>query len=166
MPGNKYNGHLNNHIPGRVERLLRNRELRKSSRESYLNENEQRLREDDDFYDGDECFIDGAKAARMLAEMCQRQGVKQRLLVVANRLPVSAVRKGEDSWSLEISAGGLVSALLGVKEFETRWIGWAGVNVPDEVGQEALTKALAEKVPSFWLSVTRITFATIRLFTL
>ena len=37
----------------------------------------------------------------------------QRLLVVANRLPVSAVRKGEDSWSLEISAGGLVSALLG-----------------------------------------------------
>ncbi|CAL0328853.1 unnamed protein product [Lupinus luteus] len=150
MPGNKYNGHLNHLIPGRVERLLRNRELRKSSRGSHLNENEQRLREDDDFYDG-ECFIDGAKAARMLAEMCQRQGVKQRLLVVANRLPVSAVRKGEDSWSLEISAGGLVSALLGVKEFETRWIGWAGVNVPDEIGQEALTKALAEKrcIPVF-----------------
>lgn len=38
---------------------------------------------------------------------------KQRLLVVANRLPVSAVRRGEDSWSLDISAGGLVSALLG-----------------------------------------------------
>ncbi|XP_057540314.1 alpha,alpha-trehalose-phosphate synthase [UDP-forming] 1-like [Amaranthus tricolor] len=75
----------------------------------------------------------------------------QRLLVVANRLPVSAVRKGEDSWSLEISAGGLVSALLGVKEFEARWIGWAGVNVPDEVGQKALTKALAEKrcIPVF-----------------
>lgn len=34
----------------------------------------------------------------------------------------------------------------GVKEFEARWIGWAGVNVPDEVGQKALTKALAEKV--------------------
>jgi trehalose 6-phosphate synthase/phosphatase len=33
-----------------------------------------------------------------------------------------------------------------VKEFEARWIGWAGVNVPDEVGQKALTKALAEKV--------------------
>lgn len=37
----------------------------------------------------------------------------QRLLVVANRLPVSAIRRGEDAWSLEISAGGLVSALLG-----------------------------------------------------
>ena len=34
----------------------------------------------------------------------------------------------------------------GVKEFEARWIGWAGVNVPDEIGQKALTKALAEKV--------------------
>lgn len=34
----------------------------------------------------------------------------------------------------------------GVKAFEARWIGWAGVNVPDEVGQKALTKALAEKV--------------------
>ena len=33
-----------------------------------------------------------------------------------------------------------------MKEFEARWIGWAGVNVPDDVGQKALTKALAEKV--------------------
>lgn len=30
-----------------------------------------------------------------------------------------------------------------------RWIGWAGVNVPDEIGQKALTKALAEKVLQF-----------------
>jgi len=33
-----------------------------------------------------------------------------------------------------------------VKALEARWIGWAGVNVPDEIGQKALTKALAEKV--------------------
>ncbi|KAM3411818.1 hypothetical protein ACQJBY_003469 [Aegilops geniculata] len=71
--------------------------------------------------------------------------MKQRLLVVANRLPVSANRRGEDQWSLEISAGGLVSALLGVKDVDAKWIGWAGVNVPDEVGQQALTNALAEK---------------------
>lgn len=37
---------------------------------------------------------------------------------------------------------------IGVKQFEARWIGWAGVNVPDEIGQKALTKALAEKVVS------------------
>lgn len=40
--------------------------------------------------------------------------------------------------------------LEGVNEFETRWIGWAGVNVPDEIGQRSLTKALAEKVHQIW----------------
>lgn len=38
---------------------------------------------------------------------------RHRLLVVANRLPVSASRQDQESWSLEISAGGLVSALIG-----------------------------------------------------
>ncbi|KAJ0083088.1 hypothetical protein Patl1_12071 [Pistacia atlantica] len=61
-------------------------------------------------------------------ERADGRPLKQRLLVVANRLPVSAVRRGEDSWSLEISARGVVSALL------------------DEIGQKALTKALAEKM--------------------
>lgn len=76
---------------------------------------------------------------------------KHRLLVVANRLPVSATRTGTHSWSLELNAGGLVSALLGIKQIETRWIGWAGVNVPDADGQLALAKALAEKrcIPVF-----------------
>ena len=44
---------------------------------------------------------------------------RQRLLVVANRLPVSATRHG-DEWSLELSAGGLVSALLGKVSPEQR----------------------------------------------
>lgn len=101
-----------------------------------------------------ERFLEGAAAAKVLSNGYEREDgkpVRQRLLVVANRLPVSAVRKGEDSWSLEISAGGLVSALLGVKDFEARWIGWAGVNVADAVGQKTLTEALAEKrcIPVF-----------------
>ncbi|KAJ1387823.1 putative alpha,alpha-trehalose-phosphate synthase [Sesbania bispinosa] len=37
MPGNKYNDDSNNHIPNRVERLLRDRELRKNTR-AILNE--------------------------------------------------------------------------------------------------------------------------------
>lgn len=174
MPGNKYNDN-SNHFENRVARLVRIRELRKSKRASHSNEaadndnkgsesleHDLRLREDENggvsYENGEvsgvEQFSEGAGAARLLSEGCERQDEKplrQRLLVVANRLPVSAVRKGEDSWSLEISAGGLVSALLGVKEFEARWIGWAGVNVPDEVGQKALTKALAEKrcIPVF-----------------
>ncbi|KAF7112679.1 hypothetical protein RHSIM_RhsimUnG0206600 [Rhododendron simsii] len=144
MPGNKYNA--NSSIPtSRLERLLRDRELRKSSRASHSNEATD---------NNVEQYLEGALAAQTLGEGWERPDripLRQRLLVVANRLPVSAVRRGEESWSLEISAGGLVSALLGVKEFEARWIGWAGVNVPDEAGQRALTKALAEKrcIPVF-----------------
>ncbi|GKB70887.1 alpha,alpha-trehalose-phosphate synthase [UDP-forming] 1-like protein [Tanacetum coccineum] len=85
-----------------------------------------------------------ASAARDGWEKPDGELFTQRLLVVANRLPVSAVRRGEESWSLEVSGGGLVSALLGVKEVEAKWIGWAGVNVLDEPGQRALTKALAK----------------------
>ncbi|KAL7584999.1 hypothetical protein Lser_V15G45478 [Lactuca serriola] len=151
MPGNKYNG--NSSIPtSRIERLLRERELRKNSKASYSNEANN---------DGIgieygenlvEQYLEGASsAAREGWEKPDGGLFTQRLLVVANRLPVSAVRRGEESWSLEVSAGGLVSALLGVKEVEAKWIGWAGVNVPDEPGQRALTKALAEKrcIPVF-----------------
>jgi len=42
-----------------------------------------------------------------------------------------------------------VYVVVGVKEVDAKWIGWAGVNVPDEIGQRALTKALAEKVQNF-----------------
>ncbi|KAI3904358.1 hypothetical protein MKW92_024764 [Papaver armeniacum] len=168
MPGNKYNGYPSI-PPTRLERLLRERELRKFNRtfQPHEDANEGNNR-DSEFLDNDlglrdsnnwdtpyeEEFLEPASATRALNEGYERKDgrpTKQRLLVVANRLPVSAVRRGEDSWSLEISAGGLVSALLGVKEFEAKWIGWAGVNVPDEIGQRALTKALAEKrcIPVF-----------------
>ncbi|GAB2284304.1 threalose-6-phosphate phosphatase [Dionaea muscipula] len=155
MPGNKCNG--NSTIPtSRLERLLRERELRRNSRASGNNESVDNNKEPE-FSERDfshvERFLEGAAAARQTEgfEKVDWRPPRQRLLVVANRLPVSAIRRGEDSWSLEISAGGLVSALLGVKEFEARWIGWAGVNVPDEVGQKALSKALAEKrcIPVF-----------------
>ncbi|CAH8318983.1 unnamed protein product [Eruca vesicaria subsp. sativa] len=166
MPGNKYNC-SSSHIPlSRTERLLRERELREKRRSnrarnpneavgsSENSDSDLRL-ERDSSRQYVEQYLEGAAAAMAHDDVCERQEArpynKQRLLVVANRLPVSAVRRGEDSWSLEISAGGLVSALLGLKEFEARWIGWAGVNVPDEVGQKALTKALAEKrcIPVF-----------------
>ncbi|PON69821.1 Trehalose-phosphatase [Parasponia andersonii] len=168
MPGNKYETN-STYSSGRVERLVREREIRKYSRTSQLNdvtndnhrgtepiENDVHLTEDDKSrVSSVGQHSDGASLAATnnfeRHEKPDRRPIRQRLLVVANRLPVSAVRKGVDVWHLEISAGGLVSALLGVKEFEARWIGWAGVNVPDEVGQEALTKALAEKrcIPVF-----------------
>lgn len=135
MPGNKYN---NNHSwgPGtpstRLERLLRERELRRN-RSGLLggggggvvdSEVHRSLGGEPDLPGDEELFpMDIPAAVRSPAEdifafgesrdESRPPGSKQRLLVVANRLPVSAVRRGEDQWSLEISAGGLVSALLG-----------------------------------------------------
>ncbi|KAI7728146.1 hypothetical protein M8C21_017566 [Ambrosia artemisiifolia] len=151
MPASKYTSNGNSSVPSsRIERLLRERELRKNSKTSYSNEsnNNEGFEFTDNYV---EQYLEGASAARDSWEKPDGGPFTQRLLVVANRLPVSAVRRGEESWSLEVSAGGLVSALLGVKEVEAKWIGWAGVNVPDEPGQRALTKALAEKrcIPVF-----------------
>ncbi|XP_028783953.1 alpha,alpha-trehalose-phosphate synthase [UDP-forming] 1-like, partial [Neltuma alba] len=117
IPGNNcYGNGSSHHFPGSDEGLIREREL--SGKGFHLNKS---------------------------SGNNHGGPFRQRLLVVANRLPVSAVRTSEDSWSMEMSAGGLVRALLGVKEIEAIWIGWAGVNVPDEIGQKTLTKALAEK---------------------
>ncbi|KAG6424445.1 hypothetical protein SASPL_114863 [Salvia splendens] len=149
MSGNKCNGN-SQVLSTRIGRLLRARELKKNNR------NDGSSIPEIDVSRNSHVNVDQypETAAQNFIDEWERpdgKPTKQRLLVVANRLPVSAVRRGEDSWSLEISAGGLVSALLGVTEFEARWIGWAGVNVPDEVGKKALTAALAEKkcIPVF-----------------
>ncbi|ESQ35105.1 hypothetical protein EUTSA_v10006809mg [Eutrema salsugineum] len=72
-------------------------------------------------------------------------GKRPRLLVVANRLPVSAKRTGENSWSLEMSPGGKFNLLGGVTaQFDTKWVGWPGFDVYNEVEKNALSKSLAE----------------------
>lgn len=129
MPGKIYD--YNPTIPTtRVERLLRERELRRSNRSYNSNEDIRDANREVDIYGnrnniylpdadkrfGEEELLDGISEAKILPDGCEKQDgrpSKQRLLVVANRLPVAAVRKGEDIWQLEISAGGLVSALLG-----------------------------------------------------
>ncbi|KAI0491564.1 hypothetical protein KFK09_025824 [Dendrobium nobile] len=167
MLGNKYTSQSQT----RVGRLVRERELRKFNKifntddkdatdSSWSNSGSDCFREPefllgDDMGSRDDEMVDASpRASRSLGGgfgASEGKPMKQRLLVVANRLPVSACRCGEDSWSLEISAGGLVSALLGVKDVDAKWIGWAGVNVPDVIGQKALVKALAEKrcIPVF-----------------
>ncbi|KAK9828321.1 hypothetical protein WJX74_008705 [Apatococcus lobatus] len=71
----------------------------------------------------------------------------QRLLVVANRLPVSAQKTKHGSWDLQMTAGGLVSALRGVQQqsFEALWVGWPGVNVEIGKDQQTLTDALRQQ---------------------
>lgn len=127
MHANKYNFNSST-PPSRLERLLRERELRRFNRslqnieestdaniESGPLGNELCLSDGDNcgYFHDDELFEGFNNTVRNENERKEKQLTKQRLLVVANRLPVSAVRKGEDSWSLDISVGGLVSALLG-----------------------------------------------------
>ena len=50
---------------------------------------------------------------------------RQRLIIAANRLPISAIRKPDGKWGLNQSAGGLVSALSGW-ETTTRCSGSVG----------------------------------------
>lgn len=115
----------------RLERLLRERELRRSTRASQSNEESRETNGDvdisgnmNDQYLSDcekgsreEDLIGGNAFANHANDGYEKQETartpKQRLLVVANRLPVSAIRKSQNSWALEISVGGLVSALLG-----------------------------------------------------
>ena len=129
MPGNKYNNCNPSTPRTRLERLLREREIRKSIRSTHSNEETRDVNRQGELFGNDTTLIEGeylglpceeeireGVAARAFYDGCEKQDgrpSKQRLLVVANRLPVSAVRKGEDSWQLEISVGGLVSALLG-----------------------------------------------------
>lgn len=99
MPENTYEDESDEVPSTRVARLLRERELRRSNRGLEISDHD---------------LPERSPNVEQNPEGPNEGPIRQRLLVVANRLPVSAVRSGEDSWSLEISAGGLVSALLGV----------------------------------------------------
>lgn len=58
---------------------------------------------------------------------------KSRVVVVSNRLPISAQRDLETgTWTFRMSSGGLVTALQGVRhEMDFLWIGWMGVEVAE-----------------------------------
>ena len=69
-----------------------------------------------------------------------------RLLIVANRLPMSLKKDSETGeYSFRMSSGGLVSALLGVKNIKMKWIGWPGCEIKGETVQADVTQKLAEK---------------------
>ncbi|KAL9053858.1 MAG: hypothetical protein Q9162_004505 [Coniocarpon cinnabarinum] len=60
-----------------------------------------------------------------------------RLIVVANRLPITVKRNGASGFDLSISSGGLVSGLSGLtKSTKFEWYGWPGLSVDEnEVDQ-------------------------------
>ena len=72
---------------------------------------------------------------------------RARLIIVANRLPVTPRRTRDgDEWRFDRSSGGLVSAFLGVKNMEISWLGWVGCTVPPEE-QAQVTDRLAKQTP-------------------
>ncbi|KAH3681916.1 hypothetical protein WICPIJ_007112 [Wickerhamomyces pijperi] len=67
------------------------------------------------------------------------------ILVVSNRIPVTLKRSPEGTYEYNLSSGGLVTALQGLKKTSTfQWFGWPGWEVPEEE-QEQVTKDLDEK---------------------
>lgn len=58
------------------------------------------------------------------------------VLVVSNRLPVTIKRDSDGVYSYQLSSGGLVSALSGLKKTTNfKWFGWPGLEVPDSEKQ-------------------------------
>mmetsp|Transcript_110252 Transcript_110252/g.322683 ORF Transcript_110252/g.322683 Transcript_110252/m.322683 type:complete len:922 (+) Transcript_110252:137-2902(+) len=57
---------------------------------------------------------------------------RQKILVVANRLPTKPIRDSEGKWSFERCSGGLVSCLAGIQaKFDMVWLGWPGSEFSD-----------------------------------
>ena len=76
-------------------------------------------------------------------EVGEDSGRVQSLIIAANRLPISVKRSADGSWDLRTSAGGLVSALLGVrKTYDMTWVGWPGVFVEEGPERDRLTATL------------------------
>lgn len=42
----------------------------------------------------------------------------------------------------------MLLSVIGLKEFDVRYVGWAGIHVSDEAEQKSLTEVLTEKVIS------------------
>ncbi|GJJ70356.1 trehalose 6-phosphate synthase/phosphatase [Entomortierella parvispora] len=68
-----------------------------------------------------------------------------RLLVVSNRLPVTITKDASGNYQYAMSAGGLVSALSGLKRMmKFTWIGWPGINIVEQ-DRALVQKELMEK---------------------
>lgn len=67
------------------------------------------------------------------------------VFAISNRLPVTIKRMEDGSYSYNMSSGGLVTALSGVKKTTSfKWFGWPGLEIPDEE-KERVSNDLAEK---------------------
>ena len=78
------------------------------------------------------------RAQRVAAARHAWRYAPPRMLLVANRLPITVSRSADGRLEYSVSAGGMVSALLGVKNVRMVWVGWCPVpedTTPAELGQ-------------------------------
>uniref|UniRef100_A0A7S1AET0 Alpha,alpha-trehalose-phosphate synthase (UDP-forming) n=1 Tax=Noctiluca scintillans TaxID=2966 RepID=A0A7S1AET0_NOCSC len=70
---------------------------------------------------------------------------RQKILIVANRLPSNAKTDSEGNMYFEPSSGGLVSCLSGIKsKFDMVWIGWPGSEIPEENHAGLIAEAMKQ----------------------
>jgi len=70
---------------------------------------------------------------------------RQKIIVVANRLPTKPVRDSEGNWIFERCSGGLVSCLAGIQsKFDMVWLGWPGVDVADADKETVANEAMKQ----------------------
>mmetsp|Transcript_54287 Transcript_54287/g.151065 ORF Transcript_54287/g.151065 Transcript_54287/m.151065 type:complete len:929 (-) Transcript_54287:102-2888(-) len=78
----------------------------------------------------------------------KHQQRRQKILVVANRLPTQPKCDAEGNWTFARCSGGLVSCLCGIRsKFDMVWIGWPGADIPD--GDKEVVSAEAMKQNCF-----------------
>ena len=70
---------------------------------------------------------------------------KEKVIVVANRLPMTVKKDDDGKWTYTPSSGGLASALTGLKKkLDFIWIGWPGVDVPAAEQQNVSSELVAK----------------------
>lgn len=70
---------------------------------------------------------------------------KRRLIVVSNRLPVTASRSSDGVLQFKQSSGGLVSAIQSVRsQLRFLWIGWLGIEIAIDEQKEVSDRLLSE----------------------
>ena len=78
--------------------------------------------------------------------------LQPRLIVAANRLPVTLRYTNDERWVASKSTGGLVSGLTSVKGLDMLWVGWPGVFVPEEEHQSIRKTLLRHNCIPIFLS--------------
>jgi len=75
----------------------------------------------------------------------QQDAFKRRLIVVSNRLPITASRDETGKIIFKQSSGGLVSAITSVRsQLRFIWIGWLGLEIPVSEQEDVKARLLIE----------------------